>query len=232
MARTLHLRKSRGDGPTEPGRFTIGMDGQWDIDDLTQFGESFRETYAYFYFVHPDTKKDRDRIRLLFTRYFWSGEYKGSAFAKYLYYNIPDESRLQIASIRYASPGAMELMGYVAALLMIAKCTSMWAKAGTDVLELLERIGEFFKKKKLDRPMRNFNLDDIRGMDIDTARGLLGEMGKYLGFSQKQVEHLVDLTGNPISALRLMVALANESKKVSEMIEHGKLKLPDPGKQV
>ncbi|MDB5410579.1 MAG: hypothetical protein JWL84_5491, partial [Rhodospirillales bacterium] len=57
-------------------------------------------------------------------------------------------------------------------------------------------------------------------------RALLHEMCDAIGLTPKQMDHLIDLTGNPISALKLAVMLAVETRKLVELEEHGKIKLP------
>jgi exosome complex RNA-binding protein Rrp42 (RNase PH superfamily) len=51
-------------------------------------------------------------------------------------------------------------------------------------------------------------------------------MCEALGLTQKQMDHMIDLTGNPISALKLAVMLAAETRKLVALEEHGKIKLP------
>jgi len=54
----------------ETGSLTIPIDGRWNLDDLDDFAESLRLSYAYFYVIAPETDKDEGRVTFLMQRYF------------------------------------------------------------------------------------------------------------------------------------------------------------------
>jgi hypothetical protein len=112
------------------------VDGLWLLDDLNDFAQSFRLSYAYFYVLSDDTDKDDDRIRLLMSRYFWSGTYEGDEFASKLYHAIPETGRPYVQSFQYASPGIIEISAATGALLMISKCVQSWTKTASSVFQL------------------------------------------------------------------------------------------------
>jgi len=66
----------------------------------------------------------------------------------------------------------------------------------------------------------------MAGSDIDEARALCFEYGKELGFTKARIEKMIDLTGNPISTLRLLTNLAVEARRMVKLENAGKLKLP------
>lgn len=212
---------------TTRGSLRLEMGGEWDIDDLESISASLRLSYGYFYWVTQDPEKMESAVRTRFERYFWSGERVGPEFAVELYGRIPAEERLRLVSIHYSSPGWLVVAGVAVATRLLAACVSAWAKAGQDVVDLFERIDRFFEERKLRKIPRRVDVGaTIQAKDLDDARKLCDELAPKLGFSQRDVDKLIDLTGNPISSLRLMVALSNESRRMLEMEEHGKLKLP------
>jgi hypothetical protein len=147
------------------GEFKVAMDGRWDIDDLSAFAEAFRQIYALFYAVLPETEKDRDAVKLLFTQHFWSGQAESPWFAEQIYWHVPIANRLDIKSINYASPGAIELLGAMSVLSAISLLVRSYAKTGIVVIELLERIGKFIKERRLQRPPRNFTVETLHRVE-------------------------------------------------------------------
>jgi len=76
-------------------------------------------------------------------RQFWSGDVDTRNFGLYLYRSIPQEESLKLKSFSYASPGAMEISGVLAVLLMLSKVAQSWIKTGDAFLSLWERIEKF-----------------------------------------------------------------------------------------
>lgn len=210
-----------------PERFRFEMGGEWDIDDLESLSAALRLSYAYFYWITVDPEVMEPRVRSMFSRYFWSGEYIGDRFAQDLYYHIPAEYRLRIASIHYSSPGWLEVLGAIGVIQALAFCARAWIHNAEKVFDLFTKINRYFEDRKLRRIEKLVSLDDIRPEFIDEARALCFEFGKVLGLDEKQAIQMIELTGNPISTLRLMVALSNESKRLIELQKAGKLKVPN-----
>ena len=209
-------------------RYRVEIGGRWEIDDLEELVEAFRTSYAYFYWVSLDPANVDDATKHLIVRHFWSQRWELDKTASELYRRIPQASRLQLASMHYASPGWIEFAGWVAAISALALCASRWVKVADEGFKLYKVIQEYFDKRKLSPPPKNLKLDDFSAKDIDEARSLCFEYGKELGFSRKKVEDMIELTGNPISTLRLMTNLAVEARRILRLQSAGKLVLPPP----
>jgi len=214
-------------GPSH-SHFRLELGGTWEIDDLEELVESLRTSYAYFYWVMFDPDNVDAATRTLIVRHFWSQRWQLEQTASELYRRIPDASRLQLHSIHYASPGWIDVVGYVGAIAMMATCASKWIKAADEGFALFKKIRKYFDDRKLNPPPLKFNLDEMSVKDIDDARTLCFDYGKELGFSEKKIEQMIELTGNPISTLRLLTNLAVEARRMVKLDRAGKLKLPKP----
>lgn len=208
------------------GSIRFEMGGEWDIDDLGSLSGSLRLTYAYFYWLYQAPDSIEPRVRSMFARYFWSGEYIGDRFSQDLYYHIPTEHRLRLGSIHYSSPGWLELVGSLPVLVGLAFCARAWIGTADKALDLFTKIDKFFEERKLRKIAKSFNLTQISPQAIDEAHGLCFDFGAFLGFDNRQIESMIELTGNPISTLRLLVSLSKESRRMAELETRGKLKLP------
>lgn len=210
------------------GHFRLELGGKWEIDDLEELVESLRTSYAYFYWVMLDPSSVDEATRTLIVRHFWSQRWQLEQTASELYRRIPNASRLQLFSMHYASPGWIELTGYVTAMAAMAMAASKWVKVVDESFTLYKKIRKYFDDRKLNPPPPKFDLDAMPAEDIDEARHLCFEYGAAMGFSRKRVSDMIDLTGNPISTLRLMTNLAVEAKRLVKLENAGKLRLPKP----
>lgn len=209
-------------------RFRLELGGKWEIDDLEELVEALRTSYAYFYWVTLNPDNVDDATKSLIVRHFWSQRWQLEQTANELYRRIPEPARLQLASMHYASPGWIELAGWVGAISAMALCAGKWIKVVDEGFTLYKKVREYFDKRKLNPPPPKFNLDDMAKSDIDEARHLCFEYGKELGFSNKKIEDMITLTGNPISTLRLMTNLAVEARRIVKLENARKLRLPRP----
>ena len=214
-------------GPSS-SHFRLELGGKWEIDDLEELVESLRTSYAYLYWVMLDPENVDSVTKTLIVRHFWSQRWQLEQTASELYRRIPVEARLQLYSIHYASPGWLDVVGFIGAISMMAGCASKWIKAADEGFALFKKVRKYFDDRKLNPPPPKFDLDNMPGSDIDEARALCFEYGKELGFSKKRIEKMIELTGNPISTLRLLTNLAVEARRMVKLENAGKLKLPKP----
>lgn len=206
--------------------FRLELGGKWQIDDLEELVESLRTTYAYFYWAMLPPDNVDEVTKTLIIRHFWSQKWQLEQTASELYRRIPEADRLDLHSIHYASPGWIDVTGAIAAITMMGVCASRWIKVVDDAFALFKKIRQFFDLKKLNPPPPKFDLDAMSAKDIDEARALCFDYGAALGIPKKKIQDMIDLTGNPISTLRLMTNLAVEAKRMVKLSAAGKLKLP------
>jgi hypothetical protein len=207
-------------------RFRVEMDGEWDIDDLGALTSSLRLAYAYFYWITKQPIRVDPIIRSKIVRDLWSGESWGDRFAHTLYTRIKHEDRLRVGAIRFESPGFMEVVGLLGVMLLLARVVRAWIGAGSDVVELFKKVEDYFDRRKLRRIKPNVSLDDIDGQAVDEARALCFEYGRALGLHQAQIEQVIELAGNPISGLRLLVVISSEARRLHQLEQQGKIALP------
>jgi hypothetical protein len=214
---------------TRVGVIRVSVHGDWDIEDLLALAESLAESYGLFYPLVAHDDLVRERLQDTLRKQFWSGDIETRQFGRYLYRSIPREDSLKIRSFHYSSPGALELAGVLVALLLAARVARAWLAVGTDFISFWEKIEKFFEKKKhLRRPKRRITLDSDMAISSDEARKLVFEVGEKLGFDALSCDKLIEIVGNPISALKYIVAAGNEGRKLATLEQQGLLRLPAP----
>jgi hypothetical protein len=203
------------------------VDGEWDIEDLRVLSESLSETYGLFYPLVAQDDEVRSRLQDILRKQFWSGDIETRHFGRYIYRSIPKDEALKLKSFHYASLGALELGGVLVALLLAARVARAWIKTGDEFLTFWQRVEKFFEKKKhLRRPTRSITLDADIALSSDEARKLVFEVGEKLGFDALSCDKLIEIVGNPISALKYIVAAGNEGRKLAALEQQGLLQLP------
>jgi hypothetical protein len=210
-----------------PTKVKIYVDGEWDIDDLFYFVETFRDGYSLFYHLASPENMDlatRDRFRTE----FWSGSFAiSSAFIDRLHNRLPKERQLRVVEIKYASPGWFTFAGVLVALRALVGVLRVWVKFADEAFELYKKIDDWFEAKKLKRVANNFNAEQFPSSSVNEATDLCYEFGDLMGLDRRFIENTIDVTGNPISALRLLASLAKEARRIDTLVAQGKLRLPE-----
>jgi hypothetical protein len=211
------------------GVIRLVVDGEWDMDDLRALSESLSETYGLFYPLVAEDEEVRKRLQDLLRKQFWSGDISTRHFGQYMYRAIPRDESLKLKSFNYASLGAMEIGGVLVVLLLLARVARAWIAAGDEFLGLWKKVEKYFDKTKtLKKPRRTFELDDEIILNTDEARVLVFEVGEKLGFDALSCDRLIAIIGNPISALKFLVAAGREGHKLAVLDQNGLLQLPSP----
>lgn len=234
ISRTRKLRYPRTRGrfvaPADRiGSIRIEIEGYWDISDLLALAESLSESYGLFYPLIALDDAVRNRLHDQLRKVFWSGDIESRRIGAYLYRQIPSEESLKLRSFSYASPGAIEIAGVFGCILMLSQVARGWIKAGDEFINLWEKVDKFFEKRKhLKRPTKTIELGDDMVFSSDEARALCFTVAEKLGFDAISCDALITIIGNPISALKYLVAAGVEGRKLATLQQNGLLRLPDP----
>jgi hypothetical protein len=169
----------------------------------------------------------RERLQEIIRKQFWSGDTQTRYFGQRLYRNIPSDDGLKLKSFRYSSPGMMELSGVLMVLLLLSRVARSWIATGSAAIDLWKKVDDFFaKRKQLRKPAKKFEMNDELADNSDDARELVYEVSKLLGFDASSCNTLINVMGNPISALKYLVAAAVEARKLADLQTNGLLVLP------
>lgn len=93
----------------QPATLNIGIDGRWDMPDLSQFTNKFADAYSFLYATHHTASTMGGGLSALFERYPWRGGFSSVSFYDDLYFHIPRSERLAVREIKYASPGMIKI---------------------------------------------------------------------------------------------------------------------------
>ncbi len=210
------------------GVVKVEMDGRWDIENLLDFADSIRDSYSFFYVVAHAGSENTEYLERIVADHFWRGDIPSHRLRERLYSAVPDDEGLKIRSIRYSSPGFMELAGLLGALLLAGKVVNTWLDASSKMVKIYGDVNKFFEDRKhLRRPRGAIEVGPKTAIDVDEARRLMFEMGDAMGYSAAECERILGMVNNPIAGLKFMVALANETRKLAVLSEKGLLSFPE-----
>jgi len=212
---------------TQIGVVRIMIDGEWDISDLADLSDSLSESYGLLYPLVASDDEVRARLHDLIRKQFWSGDIETRNFGRYLYRNIPTAEALKLKSFSYSSPGALEIAGALGVLLMATKVTRAIIASASEFIDLWAKVDKFFEDRKhLKRPSRKTTVDDGLALNSDEALSLCREVAGKLGFDAISCERIVEIAGNPIAALKFIVAVGAQGGKLARLQKDGLLSLP------
>lgn len=112
--------------------YRIKIDGEWTLRDLYEFPRVYSQLYSFLYVLEissPDDLYD-ERIDSAFRSHPWRGGFSAVNFYNQLGYLVPNRDRPEIKSIRYGSPGWLELTLAVAIAANIEKLGTAFTKSG------------------------------------------------------------------------------------------------------
>ena len=182
-----------------------------------------------FYPLVADNDEVKERLHDHLRRAFWSGDMESRHIGRFLYKQIPIDESLRLKSFTYSSPGAVDLAGVLGCLWMLSRVARGWRRAGSEFIDLWAKVRKFFAKRKtLRRPQRRIAVNEELAITVDEARALCFEIGEKLGFDAISCDTLVTIIGNPMAALKYLVAAGLEGRKLSELQKANLLRLPEP----
>jgi hypothetical protein len=215
--------------PSRIGTFRIEVDGEWDIEDLRDVSEGLSEAYGLLYPLVADTEERNFFLQASLSKFFWGGDMESRFIGAMLYRSIPLEESLRLKSFQYSSQGAITIVGVLSVLYLMARVTMTWTRTAEGIIELWGKIDKFFEKRRhLRRPQKQFELDSEMALNVEEARALVFEVGGHLGFTHNSCDVLINIIGNPIGALKFLVAVGQQGRKMAELQREGKLRLPEP----
>jgi hypothetical protein len=102
--------------------FRISIDGEWMLEDLYKFPRAFQQAYYFWDAISADYDEDTtDRVNRAFSVFPWQGGYSAVGFFEQLKFIVPRGQRPKITSIRYESPGWLDLSLCITAALSLSR---------------------------------------------------------------------------------------------------------------
>ncbi len=204
--------------------YRIEIDGDWTLEDLYTFPRTYSQLYSVLFVLDETNLSDVDeeRAERTFQAHPWRGGYSAVNFYGWLGYLVPRRDRPRIASIRYASPGWIELALAVGVAANLGRLVSTFVKAGHELNGLYSEIYKGLNDRKLmkvnaKREELDLRQDEVRFLEDATQR-----LSRLMGFPNVAAIHR--LTGNPLATIKILLSIYRRLRKLAAYEEAGKAK--------
>ena len=142
--------------------YAIPLDGEWTLKDFTDFFHLYGEVYSLC-FLLTTAPNLPDRFAAALVRYPWKGGYSAVNFYDDIYGMLGRANRPGVKSIRYASPGLLELSAVVIVATNLRRIVEQFTKSGHAINDLYSSI----YKGLIDRKLLRL---DVREKELDISR--------------------------------------------------------------
>lgn len=207
----------------EDAPYKIHIDGQWELEDLYTFPRAYEQVYfLVFSLMEHHTPRIHDRISQAFIQYPWRGGYSAVNFYNKLKHSFRKAERPRVLSLKYASPGWIEL---AVVLLVAEKVGKIIKSIGTSLTEANRVYHEIYvglQKRKLLRIEV-----EVRRLELEKSHAAFLEdntkkMATLLGF--ENINELNKKTGSPLTTLKILLSLYRRIRTLAEYQKSGKTK--------
>ncbi len=202
------------------------MDKRWSLEDLHLFPHAFSQAYEFAYCFDSDLDvRNLDRINDALQEYPWGGGYSYVNIYTVLHHQIPEPSRPLIKSIKYASPGWIELLLNSGVAIQVAKSVAALAGAGATAAFAYKKIDK--ARLEISEQRRKAKIADIKLTkdQIKAYRELSAEAAKYIKFTNLEMLH--ERTQDPSVTLNLLMAHWRRLNTIQDYVKLGKVILTE-----
>ena len=211
--------KPKAEGNLRCGSYSIAIDGEWLVQDFSDFFHYYNEVYSlYFLLLSPTI--DPGRTMELMSRYPWKGGYSAVNFYDDIYVAMGKSNRPKVTAIQFASPGTVDLLLWLGVATLVAKIVNQMAKTGHVINDLYHSIYTSLQKRKLlSLDVRERELD-ISQRELEFIKSTYREFSKALQVPDP--EKFLATAPNPLAALKILLSLYRRVKKLTEFQVKGK----------
>ena len=206
----------------EAGTYSLELGGDWALDDLSVFRQ-YLNVYSVIYALQVGVHLDESQSRIVraFEVFPWKGGWSAVDFYERLRYATPHRHRPRIVSIRYASPGFIELL----LLVPISKGISMIID---NACSSIERISRTYTMLYKEAAYRKLLRTDARTAAVvgrgnqDFCEYAASEMVKHIGLEhERELRHLA---ANPVARMKITFSVWRRIRELAKTQNNDQVK--------
>jgi len=230
------------------GKVKLFLDNEWDFLKFSELPRDYIQLYSLFFFcqepLEPLTKREwagefRDRLFYTFTRQPWIGGFSVVNFYNDLYYQIPPKLRPKIVSIRFSSPGFIELGVVIGVARTIAYLVDVVCNSIKNINSVYGEIHEGLRERKLNKKnlkrltktgrKKRLSLHSEDKEFIDESLSAFSDLLKIDPKTSKSLEVLTN--SNKLLQLKILLSAYRRIKSIAKQQNAGDVKLIIPDKK-
>ncbi len=208
-------------------KYKISIDGKWDLHDLYNFPRIYGQVYAFLRSFLPDmddSHRAYSRVIGAYKIYPWKGGWSTVNFYDSL---SAFDGRPPISSIRYSSPGWVEIVVFIAGVKAIADFIRDYDTISEKVGKLCGQ-GQQILLRIMKKTPKNKDNPILDNEDIESLIKVGDDLIKMWGLSNiVTMEKLNERTECPVKSLKILLSLRRRIEKLVEYKINGKVKFSD-----
>jgi hypothetical protein len=204
------------------------MDGRWTLDDLYRFPRTYEQVYFGLDALVPSgSRADEERIARAFQAFPWQGGYSAVNFYNQLKLATPANARPKVASIRYASPGWIELSLILEQAHLLAGIVAVVAGSIAGCNVVYNQIISDLTRRKLLRIEVEKEKIALSREELKLVREYAEEMAGLLQLGSSQA---IDArTEKPLVSLKILLSVYRRVRILADYQLKRKAVLPSDG---
>lgn len=233
-----------------PETYTIAIDGKWTFEDLAEMPKIYSTVYAFMHSLRSLRRHMSDRVKYAYRAHPWRGGYSAVNFFKDLLSDIDPEHDLQIVSMRYASPGWIELKVSPQVAFSVKSIVASFVASGDELEALYKEIyaelrdrrllrGGYISSSDLSEPPTIYETPtgsdaSLRGHratgklrqpsqpDGEFALTAAWELAQLLKLETEDFQQINLSTADPLITLKILLAVYRRIRVLAEYYFQGK----------
>lgn len=201
--------------------YKVNIDGDWSLEDLYKFSRSYEQLYFAVEAMLPtDDEETEARLVRTFQSFPWQGGYSAVNFYNSLKWATPKRYRPDIVSIKYASPGWIELflllpLAAQVATSVVTIAGALYACNRTYNAIYVDMQNRKLLRMEVQKRERELTLDEIRFLkrsfeDLSSLMGL------------ENADEIHRRTGNPLISLKILMSMYRRFRDLAKFQSDGK----------
>ena len=207
------------------GSYKIYIDGEWSLEDLYIYPRTFEQIYFLLDSLFSEhDEDDSERVHHAFSAHPWYGGYSAVNFYNELKYITPPAKRPRIISIKYSSPGWIELQLIMDVVEKIAVLVTKVALSITAVAGAYNTIIKGLQDRDLFRLKKKTALQKLKQSELEYIDQCVKTLANALDL--RNIPELNKRTGHPYITLKILLSLYRRVKTLVDYREEGKAIMP------
>ena len=208
----------------ECGKYRLEIDGDWELMELSGFGRQYVQVYSFLYAFEYGMKQEPPDHRMFhaFKAFPWIGGWSAVNFYETLRVAVPGDLRPRVVSIRYASPGFIELAVGVAIALSIRKIVDYVCSSIERCNAVYNRLHQDASERRLLKARARREEFNLMRAEFEFAEQAVRSLSEAVGLDI--TEELQRLTPDPIVRMKIWFSLYRRIRDLAKLQDSNKMR--------
>jgi hypothetical protein len=195
-------------------RYKVHIDGKWSLEDLYRFPRAYEQVYFAVEAMLPQ-QDIASELRLIrtFNAFPWEGGYSAVNFYNSLRGATPPDWRPNVVSMKYASPGWIELLLQLPIAVQVAGAVSAISLSLYQCNKTYNAIYNDLQNRKLLRMERKRREMEFEIEEIRFLRARFDEFAGLIGLPNAEEIH--KRTRDPLISLKILLSVYRRLRELA-----------------